>query len=92
MASNCVPPLGTTRTLWWPSTTIDSVPALWGRVRRQVQGLAADLVRYTAMRSWQPAMLLQALLQKLNACLLPCRSAFGAVSIATNRLRLVGGS
>ena len=46
MANNCVPLLGTTRTLWRPSTTIDSVPALWCSVRWQLQGLAVDMVRY----------------------------------------------
>ncbi len=92
MASNCVPHLGMTRTLWRPSTTIDSLPALGCSVRWQVQGLAADLVRYWVMRTLQRAMLLPDLLQKLNVCLLSCRSVFWATSIATNRVTLLGKS
>ena len=92
MAKNCVPLLERTRTLWRPSTTIGSVPALWCNVRWQLQGLVADLVRYWVVRTLQLAMLLQEFLPKLIVCWLPCRTIFVATSNATNRVPLLEGA
>ena len=75
MADNCVPVVGTARTLWRSTITIDSAPALGCRVRLQLQGLAAGLVRYWVLKTLRLAMPLQAFLPKLNVCwsVLPSR-------------------
>ena len=57
---------------------------LWPSVRRQLQRLAADLVRYRVVRTLQVAVLLQDFLLKLNIRLPFCRASLLQTSMATN--------
>ena len=67
LPTDIVPPLGSTRTLWRPSITINSMPVLWQSVRWPLQHLAAGLVRYWGLRLLQLAELRQEFLLKLDS-------------------------
>ena len=69
MPTNSVPPLGSTRTLWRPSITINSMPVLWQSVRWPLQQLAAGSVRYWGLRILQLAELRQKFLLELDSLL-----------------------